>query len=271
MAAEPIHEDGDVRSSAFRSRVWFDFAGRVVLVTGAARGLGRAVALAFARAGAHVVVSDINAPGLTSVAEEVTARGGIALPVVADMRNGSEIRALVGEVVERFHRIDFLVNNAGIANRIDLFSLCEEEWDRTVETNLRSVWLCSREVLKIMKGQGSGRVINVGSISGWLGGHEVGVDYAVSKAGVAVLTKRLALEVARYGITVNSVAPHGLATPMTEEHGEEGKKRVIAGIPLGRLGRPEEVAAAILFLASEEAGFITGQTLHINGGALMVF
>jgi 3-oxoacyl-[acyl-carrier protein] reductase len=137
--------------------------------------------------------------------------------------------------------------------------------------NLKGVWLCSREVLKIMTKQGGGRIVNVGSISGWLGGHEVGADYAASKAGVAVLTKRMANEMADKNITVNSVAPHAIETPMTEGHGEEGKKRIMAKIPLKRLGKKEEIAAAIMFFASREAGYITGQTLHANGGTLMVY
>jgi 3-oxoacyl-[acyl-carrier protein] reductase len=252
------------------SDIRFSYLGKVALVTGAGQGLGKAVALAFARAGAFVALSDIEETNLKVVADEITAAGGQSQLFAADMGNSAEVVRLVGWAVKSFGSLDILVNNAGVVNRMDIFSLREEEWDRTMAVNLRGVWVCARECLKVMSRQGSGRVINVGSISGSLGGHEVSLDYAVSKAGVAVLTKRLATEMAPYGITVNSVAPHALDTPMTMGHGEEGKKRVLANVPLRRFGRPEEVAAAILFLASEEAGFITGQTLHINGGALMV-
>ncbi len=254
-----------------QGNIRFDFSGQAAVVTGAGQGLGRTVALALAGAGARVAAADIEPRKAAAVVEEIRAAGGDGLAVTADLGRTDSIAALIEQAAARWGRIDVLVNNAGIAHRGDIFSLQEEEWDRLMAVNLRGVWVCSREALKVMIRQGSGRIVNVGSISGWLGGHEVAVDYAVSKAGVAVLTKRLANEMASRGITVNSVAPHALESPMTEAHGEEGKKRILAKIPMGRLGKLEEVAAAILFLASREAGYITGQTLHINGGALMVY
>jgi 3-oxoacyl-[acyl-carrier protein] reductase len=251
--------------------IQFNFKDQVAVVSGASQGLGRTVCLEFARAGAGVVAVDVDEKGVRTLASEIEQEGGEALGMRVDVANAADVRRMVGETMERFGRIDVLVNNAGIAHRGDIFTITEEGWDRLMEINVKGVWLCSREVLKIMKEQGSGRVVNIGSISGWLGGHEVGADYAVSKAGVAVLTKRMANEMADKNITVNSIAPHALETPMTEGHGEDGIKRIMAKIPMKRLGKKEEIAAAVMFLASQEAGYITGQTLHANGGALMVY
>jgi 3-oxoacyl-[acyl-carrier protein] reductase len=249
----------------------FDFKGQVAVVTGAGQGLGRSVCLEFAEAGAKVAAVDVVEENVQSLAREIVQRGGEAVALKTDVSSALDVGRMVAEIKKRWGCIDILVNNASIAHRGDIFSLTEDGWDQLMAINVKGVWLCSREVLKLMLEQESGRIINVGSISGWLGGHEVGADYAVSKAGVAVLTKRLASEMAARNITVNSVAPHALETPMTEGHGEEGKKRIMAKIPVKRLGKKEEIAAAIMFFASREAAYITGQTLHANGGTLMVY
>jgi 3-oxoacyl-[acyl-carrier protein] reductase len=255
-------EDGNIR---------FNFHGQVAIVTGAGQGLGRTVCLEFAAAGARVTAVDVVDENVNYLTGEIEEAGGEALALRVDVSDSRDVRYMVDKTMARWGRIDILVNNAGIAHRGDIFTLTEEGWDELMAINVKGVWMCSREVLRIMQTQGSGRIVNVGSISGWLGGHEVGADYAVSKAGVAVLTKRMANEMADSNITVNSVAPHALETPMTEGHGEEGKRRIMAKIPVKRLGKKEEIAAAIMFLASREAGYITGQTLHANGGTLMVY
>jgi 3-oxoacyl-[acyl-carrier protein] reductase len=251
--------------------IQFDFKNHVAIVTGASQGLGRTVCLEFSKSGANVVAVDVDERGVQSLVGEIEKQGGSVLGMKVDVASSEEVKHMVSETMKSFGRIDVLVNNAGIAHRGDIFTITEEGWDRLMEINVKGVWLCSREVLKVMKQQGGGRVVNIGSISGWLGGHEVGADYAVSKAGVAVLTKRLANEMADKNITVNSIAPHALETPMTEDHGEDGIKRIMAKIPMKRLGKKEEIAAAVMFLASQEAGYITGQTLHANGGTLMVY
>jgi len=249
----------------------FDFRAQVTIVTGAGQGLGRTLCLEFAGAGARVAAADVHGENVETLAREIKDRGGDALALEVDVSQTKDVERMVAETVKRWGRIDILVNNAGIAHRGDIFSITEEGWDELMAINVKGVWLCSRAVLRIMLEQGNGRIVNVGSISGWLGGHEVGADYAVSKAGVAVLTKRMANETADRNITVNSVAPHAMETPMTEGHGDEGKQRIMAKIPMKRLGKKEEITAAIMFLASKEAGYITGQTLHANGGTLMVY
>ena len=254
-----------------KKNIHFNYQDKVAIVTGAGQGIGRAVAIAFAAAGARVVVTDINLENADSVLKEIISEKADGLALQVDVSDSKSIENMVSMTVKTFNRIDILVNNAGIAHRGDIFTLTEEGWDRLMAVNVKGVWLCSREVLKVMIKNGSGRIINIGSISGWLGGHEVGADYAVSKAGVAVLTKRLANEMAGRGTTVNSVAPHAIETPMTEGHGKDGRERIVSKIPVKRFGRPEEVAASVLYLASEEAGYITGQTLHVNGGTLMVY
>ena len=258
-------------STMMRGNLRFDFKGQVAVVTGAGQGLGRTVCLEFAGAGAKVAAVDVVEGNVQSLVSEIVQGGGEALALKADVSSLSEVQRMVSEIMKSWARIDILVNNAGIAHRGNIFSLTEDGWDQLMAVNVKGVWLCSREVLKVMIEQESGRIVNVGSISGWLGGHEVGADYAVSKAGVAVLTKRMANETAARNITVNSVAPHAIETPMTEGHGEEGKKRIMEKIPMKRLGKKEEIAAAIMFFASREAAYITGQTLHANGGTLMVY
>ena len=248
----------------------FDYTGKVVIVTGGASGIGKSVILEFAKAGADVVVADIDFKTAQKTADEARAMGAAALAVAVDVTSEEDLMTMTNAAMEKFGRIDFLVNNAGIANRASIFDLSEDMWDKCMDINLKSMWLATRSVLKVMIAQGGGRVVNLGSITGKDGGHHVGVDYAASKAGVHVLTKRCASDVADKNITVNAVAPHAVNTAMAAGHGSKGVEEIIKRVPVHRLCEPEEIAALIMFLCSDMAGFITGQTIHINGGTIMV-
>ncbi len=248
----------------------FDFSGRTAVITGGACGIGRAVTLAFAQAGANVVIADICDDAAEKTAQEARELGADALAMRTDVTDEASIQCMAQKAAAAFGRIDCLINNAGIANRADIFELEEAAWDRCLDINLKSMWLVSRHVLKVMIPQGGGRIVNLGSITGKDGGHHVGIDYAVSKAGVHVLTKRLASDVADKNITVNAVAPHAVDTAMAAGHGQKGVEEIIRRVPVHRLCAPGEIAALILYLCCDEAGFITGQTIHINGGTIMV-
>jgi len=248
----------------------FDYKGKTVIVTGGGSGIGKSVVIEFAKAGANVVAADINLESAQAVADEAKSLGAGALAVKVDVTQETQIKRMVSAATEKFGRIDFLINNAGIANRSSIFELEEEKWDLCMDINLKSMWLVTRNVLKVMIAQGGGRVVNLGSITGKDGGHHVGVDYAASKAGVHVLTKRCASDVADKNITVNALAPHAVNTPMAAGHGKKGVEEIIKRVPVHRLCEPEEIAALIMYLCSDIAGFITGQTIHINGGTIMV-
>lgn len=243
--------------------------GKVAIVTGAARGIGRAIAIALAKEGADVVAVDIDLASANSVAEEVRALGRRALTLRADVSCLSDVQAMVQKVLEEFGRLDILVNNAGIIRRGSLEDHPDEEWERVMAVNLRGTYYCSREAARIMKRQRSGRIINISSVAGKVGDIASAPSYGPSKGAINALTKSLARELAPYGITVNAVAPHAIETEMSAEWSEEKRKSIIAQIPLGRLGKPEEVAAAVVFLASPGAAFITGEILDVNGGYLM--
>jgi 3-oxoacyl-[acyl-carrier protein] reductase len=239
----------------------------VALVTGASRGIGRATALALARAGAHVAVNyhtSIN--GAEAAVREITGLGRRAMAVHADVADSARVTSMVEAVLRQMGRIDILVNNAGTASRIATTDLTETEWDRVVDVNLKGAFLCVRAVLPTMMAQRWGRIINISSIAGQTGGH-LGAHYAAAKAGLLGLTKFLARETARWGITVNAVAPSGIPTDLLLQTGVDSA--TLAQRPAGRAGTPEEVAAAVLFLASDAAAYITGQTISLNGGLWM--
>lgn len=243
--------------------------GKVALVTGAARGIGKAIALALAKEGCDIVVVDLDEIGGQRVAQEIINMGRRALFVKANVASLEEVRRAFSLVLEKFGKVDILVNNAGIIKRGTLETHSDEDWDMVMAVNLKGTYYCSREAAKIMKTQGWGRIINISSVAGKIGDIASAPSYGPSKAAVNALTKSLARELAPFGITVNAVAPHAIETEMTAEWTEDKRRAMISQIPLGRMGKPEEVAAAVVFLASPEASFITGEILDVNGGYLM--
>lgn len=245
------------------------FKDRVVIVTGGARGVGRAIALAFVGEGARVALVDVDRIELESLARAITKDKGRVIAAPCDITKSSEVLEMVNRVHKTLGRIDILINNAGIIRRGTIETVTEEDWDRVLAVNLKGTFLCAKAVVPIMKQQGYGRIVNISSIAGKMGDITSAPGYGSSKAGMDALTKTLARQLAPHGITVNAVSPHAIATDMSAQWSEERRREIIASIPLGRLGRPEDVAAAALFLASDDASFITGEILDVNGGALM--
>lgn len=242
---------------------------RVAIVTGAARGIGKAVVLTFIREGAKVALIDIDQEKLEPLKNEIKKQGGNAIAIPCDITKSSEVDRMVDQVYKTLGRIDILVNNAGIIRRGTIETVTEEDWDRVIEVNLKGTFNCCKAVTAIMKQQGYGKIVNVSSIAGKIGDITSAPGYGPSKAGIDALTKTLARQLAPYGINVNAVSPHAIETEMSAQWSEERRKEIIASIPLGRLGKPEDVAEAVLFLVSGESSFITGEILDVNGGALM--
>ena len=243
--------------------------GKIALVTGASRGIGRAIAVKLAEAGATVAV---NYAGNAQAAEEtkalIEAKGQKALLLQADVADGEAVEAMVQQVVEAFGRIDILVNNAGITRDGLLMRMKEADWDDVMRTNLKGVYNCTKAAVKRMVKQRSGRIVNMSSVVG-LTGNAGQANYAAAKAGVIGFTKATAKELAARGITVNAVAPGFIETDMTAVLSEAVKENLRKGIPLAKLGSPEDIAGATLFLVSDAASYITGQTLHVDGGMVM--
>jgi 3-oxoacyl-[acyl-carrier protein] reductase len=242
---------------------------RAAIVTGGARGIGETIGLTFLREGARVAIIDSDKERLEILRKETVKKHKDVIAIPCDITKSSEVKAMVDQVRNTFGRIDILVNNAGIIRRGTIETVTEEDWDRVIEVNLKGAFNCCKAVAPIMKNQGYGKIVNVTSIAGKMGDITSAPGYGPSKAGVDALTKTLARQLAQYGINVNSVAPHAIETEMSAQWSEERRREIIASIPLGRLGKPEDVANAVLFLASEEASFITGEILDVNGGALM--
>ena len=243
-----------------------DLSNRVAIVTGSGRGIGRAIALKLAEAGATVVVNDIGEAGpVEAVAEEIRAMNRQSLTVLADVSASADVARLVDETVASFGKVDILVNNAGITRDQLLLRMSEDDWDKVLTVNLKSVFLCTRAVLRPMIKQRWGRIINVSSVTG-LVGNEGQANYTSAKAGIIGFTRTMAKEVASRSITVNAVAPGFIETAMTQQLGEERGEDLKKRIPLGYPGTPRDVAEAVAFLASEEARYITGQVLGVDGG-----
>lgn len=245
------------------------FEGKVALVTGASRGIGRAIALALAAEGADVAVNYAGSEAAAKeVAAEIEAMGRKAFVIQADIASTEASTAMVDTVVKEFGRVDVLVNNAGITRDGLLMRMKEEDWDAVITTNLKGVFNCTKAAIKYMMKQKSGNIVNISSIVGVMG-NAGQANYCAAKAGVIGFTKATAKEVAARGIRVNAIAPGFIKTDMTSVLSEKVVEAMLAGIPLNRLGETEDIAKAVLFLASSDANYITGQTLHVDGGMVM--
>jgi 3-oxoacyl-[acyl-carrier protein] reductase len=245
-----------------------ELTGKVALVTGAAQGIGKAVALLLARNGADLVVSDINLEKAQETAKEIQAVGREALAVKVDVANLEDVERMVQAILEQFHQIDILVNNAGITRDKLILRMNEEDWDVVLDVNLKGTFNCTKVVIRHMSKQKSGKIVNIASVVGEMG-NAGQANYSASKAGVIGFTKTIAREFAQRGINVNAIAPGYIETPMTNGLPEKVKEELKRMIPLERLGRPEDVAEAVLFLVSGASHYITGQVLNVNGGIYM--
>lgn len=242
--------------------------GKVALVTGAAQGIGKAIALLLARNGADMVVSDINLEKAEETAKEIRAIGPNAMAVKVDVANLSDVERMVTGILEKLAKIDILVNNAGITRDKLILRMTEEDWDVVLGVNLKGTFNCIKAVVRHMAKQRSGKIVNIASVVGEMG-NAGQANYSASKAGVIGLTKTIAREYAQRGINVNAIAPGYIETPMTEALPEKAKEELRRLIPMERLGKPEDVAEAVLFLISEESSYVTGQVLNVNGGIYM--
>lgn len=246
----------------------FDLTGKVALVTGAAQGIGKATAHLLARQGADVVVWDVNLEKADEVAREIQALGRRSMAMRVDVSRWEEVDRMVQAVVDQLGKIDLLINNAGIARDKLILRMTEEDWDAVLDINLKGTFNCTKAVIRYMSKQRSGRIVNIASVVGEMG-NAGQANYAASKAGVIGLTKTIAREFAQRGITVNAIAPGYIQTAMTEALPEKAKEALKSLIPMERLGQPEDVAQAVLFLVSEASSYITGQVLNVNGGIYM--
>jgi 3-oxoacyl-[acyl-carrier protein] reductase len=241
--------------------------GRVAAITGGALGIGRATALLFAEEGATVALGDIQLEAAEKVAQEIERRGGTAVAIGLDVGDAAQVQAFVDRVVAEFGRLDVMFANAGIAHSAPFLEHPEAQWLRVLRVNLTGVFLCGQAAARQMVRQGGGRIITTASINGFRGVENL-VGYNAAKAGVIELTRTMAVELAQHRITVNSIAPAQIDTRLTRTLPEEARRRRVERIPMGRFGEPEEVARVALFLASDDASYVTGHTLAVDGGYL---
>ena len=243
--------------------------GKVAVITGASRGIGRSIAQVLADEGACIAVCSRSLEGSRGTAEMIRARGGEAYPFQAHVADAEAVASLVNDILEQFGRIDILVNNAGITADNLLLRLKESDWDAVIDTNLKGTFNCTKAVARTMIRQRGGKIINIASVVGFTG-NPGQANYVASKAGMVGMSKSLAYEVASRGITVNCVAPGFIQTAMTDKLNDDQKAAIMGQIPAGRMGSAGDIASGVLYLASAEAGYVTGTTLHINGGMAML-
>ncbi len=246
------------------------FQGKVSIVTGGGTGIGEAIAMALAREGAHVAIWDLDGNRAEKVSSTIRKMDRKSIAIRMSVANAQEVNASVQTVLREYERIDILINNAGICQVVpSIEQIKEEDWDRVLAVNLKGVFLCSKAVMGIMKKQKSGKIINLGSLAGKVGGIATGAHYAASKAAVMCFTKSLAKELGPYGVHVNALAPGVIETDMTRMITGGDWRAFLSTIPLGRIGVVDEVAKVALFLASDEASYLSGEIIDVNGGQFM--
>ena len=258
-------DDGEFRKGSMT-----ELSGRTAWVTGAARGIGKTVALALAKTGCDMIVTDVNEDGIAALGRDIEGLGRRVLAMAMDVTDSSRVDYLIDTAFKTFDRIDILVNNAGITRDNLLIRMGEDEWDKVIQVNLKGAFLCTRKVLRVMMKQRSGKIINMASVVGLLG-NTGQANYAASKAGLIGFTRSVAREVASRNIQANAVAPGFIETDMTANLPQDVKESFFSRIPLGRPGTPDDVAKAVLFLASKDSDYITGQVLNVDGGLVMGF
>jgi len=241
---------------------------KVALITGSARGIGREIAFLFAKEGASIIICDVNEESARKTSEELESSGAKAISFCADVTNFSQVEEILNKILDKFGKIDILINNAGITKDGLLVRMKEADWDAVLGVNLKGTFVCTKAVSKVMIKQRKGKIVSIASIIGIMG-NAGQANYAASKAGIIGFTKSIARELASRNITVNAVAPGYIQTEMTAKLSDEAREQMLKNIPLNRLGSPEDVASVCLFLASSDADYITGQTIVVDGGMAM--
>ena len=246
----------------------FNLNNKIAIVTGASQGIGKIIAFELAKSGAHVACISRNKRAIESIVDEITINGGQASSFPCDISDSDTLSEIITEIIKENSRIDILVNNAGITKDSLLMRMSIEQWDDVINTNLKGAFHCTKAVVRYMMKNKFGRIINITSIVG-LTGNAGQANYAASKAGLIGMTKSIAKEVASRGITANCIAPGWIETSMTDKLSGEVKNEFLSHIPVGRIGSPDDIANAVIFLASDEAGYITGQTITVDGGRII--